>query len=71
MLSGETWSYNVEPWDTIEYLKIQIEDKEGIPHNLQAITLLGGKQLENHRTFSECGITHESTVYWLRRLLGC
>ncbi len=67
---GRNIILDVDSWDTTEFVKQKIEDKEGIPSNLQRLTF-GGRQLEDGRTLADYGVPRESTLQLVMRLTGC
>lgn len=68
-LSGKTATLDVTPSDSIESVKLNIEDIEGIPP--EHLTLIyASKLLNNERTLRDYNIQKESTLYCSSRLLG-
>ena len=65
-LSGKTLIKEVEPYEIIEFLKLRIQDSEGIfAHN--QILEFEGNILEDARIFSDYNIQTESTINMVLR----
>lgn len=68
--SGETYRLVVKSSDTIETVKEQIREKEGIPPDQQML-IFGSKKLEDERTIADYDIKEGALLHLVLRLCGC
>jgi len=66
-LKGNTININVEPFDIIETLKDEIQDKEGIPPDQQRL-IFAGIELEVNKTLVDYKIQKGSKIHLILRL---
>lgn len=67
MLTGRTMTINIDVTDTIEELKHKIFLKENIPTDIQRL-ISRGMSVEDQRTLSDYGISHEDTLNLVLRV---
>ena len=69
MMSGEAYTVEVEPSDTIEILKEKIQTKVGTPTDQQRL-IFEGMQLEDNFSLRSYDIRKGSTLYAVPRIKG-
>jgi len=65
--SGKTIVLKVDPGDTVEKVKIKIQEKEGISPDEQRL-ILAYKNLEDNRSLSDCNIQNGSILFLAGRV---
>jgi ubiquitin C len=68
-LTGKTITLDIELGDTIEAVKVQIHNKEGLPPDQQKL-VFSGKKLEDNLSFAHYNIEKRTTLHLLLRLSG-
>jgi large subunit ribosomal protein L40e len=68
-LDGKTLTLDVELTDSVESIKRQVEEREGIPIIEQRL-IFSGKQLDNDRELSDYNVQRDCTLHLTMSLLG-
>lgn len=66
-LTGKTIALDVDGVNTIQSVKKQIQEKEGIPEEQQRL-IFSGKQLEDDKQLQDYNINAESVLHLVLRL---
>lgn len=68
-LTGKTITLEMRPSDTVNLLKIKVEEKESIPTDQQRL-IWAGRQLEDGRLLQDSNLVHQVTLHLALRLSG-
>ena len=69
-LTGRTKKVGVCDWDTVEYVKIKIQDTENVPIDEQRL-IYGTRQLEDdYKTLFDYGVKRNATIHLVVRISG-
>ena len=70
-LTGKRFEIEVEPNDTIETVKMKIQDNEGIPPDQQVITYSYMRLEDDQKNLEDYGIKNEATITLALKMRGC
>ncbi len=68
-LTGQILSLEAEPGDSVESLKEQVQQMEGVHPDLQRL-VFNGRQLESEKTLESSNLLNESIIHLSLRLRG-
>jgi hypothetical protein len=68
-LGGTRYELDVSPSETVESLKLKVQDKTGTSPDAMRI-VFAGKQLEDGRTLSDYNVLRDNTLHMVERLRG-
>jgi hypothetical protein len=68
-LIGRIIELDVKPYDTIEIIKLKVQDKDGTPPNVQRL-IFAGRELLNLLTLNDYNIQKESTLHLVLNCRG-
>lgn len=68
-LTGKTITLEISPSETIEDVKLRIQDREGVSADQQRL-IFAEKQLQSNQLVSEYGIKKDSTLHLVLNLCG-
>ncbi|HVI48034.1 MAG TPA: ubiquitin-like protein [Chitinophaga sp.] len=69
MLTGRIITLHVAPNATIEFVKIKIQEQEGVPPDQQRL-IFTGKQLDDDKKLSDYNISDNAVLFLVLRLRG-
>ncbi|XP_044512967.1 NEDD8-like [Gracilinanus agilis] len=69
MLTGKEIEIDTEPKDKVEWIKERVEEKEGIPLQLQQL-IYNGKQMNDKKTVFDYKIQRHSVFHLMLALRG-
>ena len=68
-LTGKIWNVEVESSDTIENVKVKIQEQEGLPSD-QFRLISSGRRHHDHETLAELNIREGTVLHMVVRMCG-